>query len=1062
MILIVLTVFLGPSVSAQTGLRMVVYRADDGKLLDDASITMVSSGKVFSADETGMFNVPVGNMDTAVVSHVGYVTQRLAVDRSRTTVLKVYLAMASTALDEVVVNTGYYHIPKERATGSFVHIDNKMINRTIGRNILERLESVAPGVQFTNPGGTPAADIRIRGLATIESDETPLIVLDNFPYEGSLDNIDPNDIESITVLKDAAAASIWGAKAGNGVIVITTKRLTKKGRTQISLNANMNMSDKPDLFYAKDWLPSSIVMDFEKERYDLGQFAFGPRNVNPLFVERLKQYDDGLISSADWTRIEADMRRTDTRAEAQRHLYRRNAFQQYAINVAGGSDKYRYHITGGYHRTLEELVGNDSRRINIGTRQRFVPHERVDISLGVAYLSHTANNNGISYRDLAIPYEGISPYLKLRGEDGRALPVVKDISYRYALDAASHGLLDWTYRPLDELALSNRTESGNELRLNADISVGVSTALSARVSYQYTRGNSSSETIYDKDSYYARNLVNRYTQSDGSRVLPYAGVYQRGTPSAQNAHFGRAQLNFDRQIDDNHQIHALAGAEVRQSITEVFPASVLYNYNSEYQTGSSQYNFNTFYPTLPGDGRALRIPDASYIHGLATSRDLSYFSNASYAYKSRYTFSASVRWDGSNLFGVKANQKGVPLWSVGAGWKVSDEPFYGQSSWFPYLRIRATYGVSGNVNKSVTHYPTIRHTTAAVTGLPTAYLLSVGNPALKWEEVMTSNVGLDWRMLNGRISGTIELYKKKGEDLIGDDVMDPTTGIKGAYKINYANIETRGADIQLTSQNIKGRFTWNTTLFSSWVKNKVTNFNTNERATYADYLTTTPPPVVGVSRDAIYAIPWHGLSHETGLPIIYMEGEESTTYSYYTSRYLTPDRLVDSGVRVPLVYGSVRNTLAWQGIELDVMIAGRFGHLFRRSSMSPVGEMEGMYHQDYYDRWKNPGDEQFTNVPAGIPFGERTTDHSAAGSIYRRSETLLTKGDVIRLRDIRISYALPKGLLDKIALSNVVFSAYMKNVGIIWTANRHGIDPDFPSSTHPAPRSYAFGVQLNF
>jgi TonB-linked outer membrane protein, SusC/RagA family len=1045
--------------SGQSTIRGRVFDAESKQPISGASLKLSASARTASSDADGSFSLRVIGTDTLVITHVGYVSQRLAVQGSMT-VLDVYLTQEGYMLDAVEVSTGYYTVPKERATGSFVQVDSTLLQRAIGGNILERLEGVAPGVQFVNPNGKSAADIRVRGLSTIESDETPLIVLDNFPYEGSIDNIDPNDIESITVLKDAAAASIWGARAGNGVIVITSKKARRDGGVRIAINANTNITEKPDLYYSKSWLPSATVMEIEKARYELGHYSFADNVTNPYYVELLHALDDGMIDANAFTEQENALRYNDTRQQALAYFYRRASFQQYALNIDGGTERYGYNITSGYHGTMGELIGDDSRRLNLGIRNRFKPHDGMEINVGVAYASQQSHGNGIDMNDLIATNIGISPYLRLVDDEGNSLPVTREVSFPYAAAAQSNGLLDWQYRPVDEIHLSDNSSYRRELRLNANVNAQLWRGLSAALTYQYINGGNATQSFYSKESYYVRSLVNGFTQPDGSQVIPYNGILEIGAPTLSNSHQGRAQLNYQGKWGQNHELAALAGAEVRQGISDRFGGSILYNYDEEHMTGTGNYNFNQSYPKRPnGSGR---IPDASVIRGRFTNRDLSYFSNASYTYRARYIISGSLRWDGSNLFGVKANQKGVPLWSIGGSWDISKERFYPIAAYVPYVRIRSTYGIAGNVNKSVTHFPTIQYSSAS-TVLNMATLTSVGNPSLRWEKVSTLNLGLDWRAFGNRVSGSVEAYFKKGADLIGDDYMDPTTGISGSYKINYANIETQGWDVQLSTRNVTGQFNWTTTVLSSWVRNKVTHFNTNEVTSIARFLSgSSAPPTVGASRDVVYMLPWHGLSPADGLPIVFMYGEQTSAYATYYSEYMDYTKLLTAGTSVPVNYGSIRNVFGWQGLELSALLTWKAGYVFRRSSMIPFGEYNRDYHEDYFKRWQKPGDEKVTDVPAFIPIEEQTAQNVGAGSIYRDSEALITKGDHIRLQEVSLGYTMPQGLFKRLPLQSIRFSIYARNLGVVWKANKQGIDPDYSDARYPAPRSFSFGVQCNF
>jgi hypothetical protein len=424
----------------------------------------------------------------------------------------------------------------------------------------------------------------------------------------------------------------------------------------------------------------------------------------------------------------------------------------------------------------------------------------------------------------------------------------------------------------------------------------------------------------------------------------------------------------------------------------------------------------------------------------------------------RYVLSGSARWDGSNLLGVKTNQRGILLWSAGASWEISKEVFYSFAQWLSYLRLRLTQGSGGLIDKSQSQYPTISLSTDARTNLPMANLNHPGNPSLSWERVSTTNLGLDFTGRGQWLSGSLELYHKAATNLLGSILIDPTTGAGANYKRNYADLSTKGFDLQLNSININHPLRWESNLLISYSSNQVRNYSTPALRFANDYFTSSKPPTVDRSIDAVYALPWNGLDHNTGLPVIYVDGKVTTDYAGYYSNF-KPDDLVLAGVSVAPLYGSLRNSLGYKGFQLSAMIGFKTGYVFRRNSMAPGAEyVTGPvdFHTDYFKRWQQPGDEQHTNVPAGTP-----SYNSSLANAYNRSMTLITSGSHIRLQDLNFSYTLPSALLGRLRFSQARIFANVRNLGLIWAENNHGIDPEYPYSTYPAPRSIAFGVQVS-
>lgn len=1009
------------------------------------------------SDDNGLFQVNVTGSDSLRFSHVGYRPVTISVSEDAKEQMTVHMHQLENVMEEVLINTGYYSIPKERATGAFSHIDNELLNRTNGASILDRLEGVTSSVLFDrrnlvgeNVNGRP--EIRVRGLNTIDSDSSPLIVLDNFPYDGDISTINPNDIETVTVLKDAAAASIWGAKAGNGVIVINTKQGNYNKPTAISFTTNHSFGKKPDLFYNQKYLPSTAVMSIQKELFERGTYLEQNQTRIPAYVELLIAQRDGKISEQHFADQEALFVRTDLREQWSKYLYRTLYMGQYSLGINGGTGKHRYSFNTGYDRNDATIVGNENRRINLGFQNAFKIGNNLELNGGIWYTSQYSTTNGLGYSSAL----NTDIYLPLVDENGDPSYQTRTYRLRYLRDIATNGGLDWLYRPIDEVRLTDNENREMEWRINTGLNYQLPLGIQIQAFYQYTQGTGKEQTYHDKDSYFTRNLVNRFTQSNGSRIIPYGGIMEYEQPREHQTHSGRLQVNYNRSLGSLHELSALAGTEIRQTVFQTIPGMTLYNFNPETWSADFMVDYKTLYPTRPTGSS--RIPSRALSPSKNNGRNLSYYGNASYGFDNRYVWSGSIRWDGSNLLGVKSNQRGTVLWSTGISWNMGNELFF-KNETVNQLRLRATYGSAGNIDKSQSHYPTISYTVDEITGLPAANLNHPGNPALKWEQVNTLNVGIDAGFFENRITLALDLYHKKAKDLLGNRILDPSTGVTAIFKMNYAGMETQGLDVQLSSKNIKGTFAWNTDLLLNYTLNKITNFKNIPITNITEYI-NNPPPMEGKSFDNIYAYPWNGLSSTTGYPIVYINGKETTDYITYVNQ-LTFDDLVEVGTTVPKLFGSLRNTWSWKGWQLSTLLSFKSGFVFRRASMGSGQEYASTpyYHMDYYKRWSQPGDEHFTNVPAWA----KTTSPSTGWTLYRDSEALITNGASLRMQDIQASYLLPlRWAKSTVRKADLKLFVGVRNVGILWRANKEQIDPDYAQASYPPPRVVNIGVNVNF
>lgn len=336
--------------------------------------------------------------------------------------------------------------------------------------------------------------------------------------------------------------------------------------------------------------------------------------------------------------------------------------------------------------------------------------------------------------------------------------------------------MDWQYKPLEELALGDLSYKKINLNINTGLNYTVNENLSLSFKHQYTKFNDFSKNLKDKDSYYVRNLVNKFTQPDGSHIFPHGAILSKDLLEEYEQGF-RSQLNYKRRFT-NHEVFALSGIEIRESRLKRQGWFHYYGYDPAVLTFQSIWNLDQRYPTRPNGTSRLPNPYSEMGEDYL-DRYLSYYGNFSYGFKNRYIWTGSARWDASNLFGVKTNQKGVPLWSTGLSWNISDESWF-QSNLINYLKLRTTYGFNGNVNKKSGSYPIAKYSSDFTTGLRSATIINPGNPELRWEKVRTINVGIDFSTKGNRIFGSVEYYNKKSMDLLGEELLRRNPNLRKA------------------------------------------------------------------------------------------------------------------------------------------------------------------------------------------------------------------------------------------------------------------------------------------
>jgi TonB-linked SusC/RagA family outer membrane protein len=1029
-----------------------------------ANVTVAVKGKSQSTttDANGEFSLATVDRDAVLVfTHVSMETFELKV--SGKTDLAITLKTKVAALGDVVVtvNTGYQEIPKERATGSFDYLDNKLINRSISTNILDRLDGVASGLIFnkniTTQNVSNQSNITIRGRSTIFANPNPLIIVDNFPYYGDLSTINPNDIESITVLKDAAAASIWGAYSGNGVIVLTTKSGKYNQPVEIDFNTYVNIKKKPDLYYSPQ-LNSSDFIDVENYLFNQGYYSSTvstPYGLATPVVDILNKQMNGIISASEADAEINALRSNDSRSDLRKYFYQNAVEQQYAVNLHGGGANFKYFFSLGYNSDKGQLVRNLNNRLTIKSSNVYSCFDKkLEFTTNLTFSQENTFNNGM--QDLGVKY----PYALAIDNNGNRLALPTNFRESYTDTAGQGLLLDWKYRPLDELSLNDNTNKLIDYRVNLGMNYKIIPGFDLKLLGQYERGINELSNFYHPNSYYARNLINTYSQIDGSsgsviRKIPLGGILDNsnGNLSATTL---RSQLNYVHDWQRMHSIAVLGGIEIG-NIQNKMVSTRFYGYNDALET-NIPVDYVTYFPLYYNNSATGLIENDNTLSS-TTNHFISFFANMSYKFKDKYGLSASIRKDEANIFGVKTNQKGVPLWSVGGSWDISKEAFY-QLNWLPYLKLRLTDGYNGNVDPKVSALVTASSGVNNKYGLPTLSLNNAPNNKLRWERVNIVNLGIDFQLIQKAIEGSLEFYLKNGSDLIGMAPIDPTTGIV-LFKGNTASIKGRGIDLNLQSNNINRTFKWTTNFLFSYTKDKVTRYLV-QPSSVSDFLSNAINPIIGNPLYSLYAFKWAGLSPTKGDPQILLNGNKSFDYATILgSSDIT--NLEYIGTTTPTIFGSLRNTFSYKHLSLSFNITYKFHYYFRKSSVSYNNLFSGnpFSNNDYVNRWKAPGDEQITNIPSMVYPADYTRDN-----IYSNSDILVDKGDHIRLKDIQFSYDVLEKRARSLPIKALNLYLYANNLGIIWRANKDKIDPDYiPNYTgyiYPDPRSIAIGLKATF
>lgn len=1065
---------------------------ENGKPLPGTSVKGNSSNSVAITDANGRFNLRLENGATLLgFSFIGYQNYSYPVTGSIGNLVINMKPSAANQLEEVaVISTGLQKISKERSTGAAELITAEQLGKVQVPNLLYRLESMVPGVKVTiNAGdnsfvyGNTRASINggtrtrgasdysfmVRGASTLQAEAMPLVVVDGAITENDISSINPNDVETVTFLKDAAAASIWGTRAANGVMVITTKSGKMGQAPAISFSITGSVSNHPDLGYLR-MMNSAQTIAYEQEL--VAKNVITAPNAGTPFGSPVADVTDltfklraGTISQTAYNNLIAQYSSRDSRTQIEDNLLRPATSQAYNFSVSGGSNASTYFYGASYSKENPYAVGNSGSRLTVTLNNTFKLFKIATLTTNLKGSFLNYKNNGISLNTLFSPSSStFMPYNQLIDDNGNRVSYSKRYYSGWVNTLYPSGFLNWGYNALDEIDNASNTQKDNNYSANFNLNVPIVKGLSANAFYNTERSFITGRYYYNENSYYYRDFINGFTPipttGKATNSLGLAsgagGIYNTANASTNN-YTVRGQLNYDTTLGTDHQINAIAGSEIRQT-QQGDGTSTLYGYNMG--TGISRpVNFFTPYTNIFGSSAGL---SGSPGQQDKTRRYLSYYSNAAYTYKSRYTVSASVRYDDYNNFGVDRSLRATPLYSFGGKWDASRESFFKNVNWISNLSLKATYGVNGNISTTVYPFTYIALGSAdGVTGLPTASIISPANPEVRWEKTYVSNLGLDFGFLKNRITGSVDIYRKHGKDLFYSFPISGTYGVTLLTR-NTSELNGKGVDLSLggvfhTSDawDVTGRLTYayntNNVLDTRFVP--TSSFYASPA--YGSLIAGYPTDKILVYRNA-------GLD-ATGMTLIYDQNGNKIAPNVNLNSL---DALTYAGRRTAPHFGSYTQSVRFKEFTLMAVATYQFGSVFLKPTVAayPSARTGTTYDLsgDVAKRWQKAGDEAITNVP-----GVAGTFATISLTRYQQSDINVLKGDYIRLRELSLSYRIPVQHISKsIKGANFAFAA--RNLGLLWTANKEGIDPDFTSGLNtttlglPATVSYNFSLNVNF
>lgn len=1051
--------------------------------LPGASVRMEGDSKGTISNSEGIYflkDPPSGG--NLLVSFIGYRTDTVAIGMR--TEIDIHLSVASMNMQEVViVNTGYQKLNKERATGSFGKPDMKIFAERAGTSdIVSRMEGLVAGMTVT-PGrkgvevsrfGTGNTQISmIRGQSTVSLPTNPIYVINGVQVE-NLSMINTDDVADISVLKDASAAAIWGARAANGVIVITTKSGRAGEKIKFNYSGYITTQGKPDFGYMRT-MNSSQYIQAMKETFSPTVYPWASLSNAVIAPHELIMYNQyrGLTTAAQATKS-LDSLSGINNSQQIKDLWYRNAFTtNQTLSASGGSEKYNFYTSLSYLKNYSNQVGTSDNTYRITLNQTIKPTSAISISLNTILTNNTFSNQ----RPISIGADFL-PYQLFQDANGNNLDMsyIQGLSPATKADYQARSRINLDYSPLNDLTRGNT--SGNLLTINSTAEVGIKIfkGLTFNGTYGYQKSPGSSSQYDDAGLYSMRKELLNFTVARSTAIPPVyylpstGGRFARGVNDSYNWTL-RNQLAYHAPLRaGKDELNVQVGQEVQEQYRDV-ETTILRGYDQNLKT-FSLLDYNTLSQGVFGTVGSFRsaFTERPYTQVYERTRYRSYFGLMNYSINGKYIIDGSIRRDFSNLFASGSSSQKKPAYSFGGKWLVTKEDFMKRQTWLDNLGIRATYGITGNSPyQNLASLVDILETVINTTYGNSLYINGAKNDKLSWESTHTFNAGIDFGILGGRLSGTADYYSKNTTDLLGVVPTNPFTGSNNITG-NIGNITNKGIELTLRSLNIQSpSFSWTSNFVFSFNHNKLVSYSALDPSQATTQYRLNTLNVVGYGSAPIFAYRYAGLDNVGDPQIRLANGTVTKEVDAATA-----DDLVYMGTQQPKFNGGFSNTFRYQSFSLTANMVFNLGAVMRRDvntfytgrAAVDASGFGGNINEDFANRWKQPGDEAFTDIPSyvanqGISLNRRNTDY------YRLADINVISASYIKLRDITLAYELSPKLLRAIHLDAARIYAQSGNF-LIWKANKYGIDPEYqtynlgarnlPAFSHP----FTLGLNVSF
>ena len=1050
---------------------------NNGEPLPGVSVMNLNTRKLAISSEYGEYSIEANQGQTLRFTMIGMGTQDIEVGLR--SIMDIDMEPSITYLENVVV-TGYQDIPKERVTGAISSVSSQKIEERYTANIMNNLEGRVAGL--STYGGKTV----IRGTSSLYAETNPLLVVDGMPIEGKIEDLNPYDIESVNILKDAASTAIYGARASNGIIVITTKNAKKKGKIDIDFSANLSIFEKRNMDYASNfYMNAEQQVKTESDYYEYYFFNNDGEVANPIQSQESSinagssgispiQYAYFQLAKGQITRDQLNgvldrLKKNNFAQEYADAVYQRQVRQQYNLSLRSNSDKFQSNLTFNYRTDNRGVINTGQDQLNISYKGVYDVAPWLVATFGINGIFNTGKEPGGDYNsDHTNPWAHPA-YESLYNEDGTDKPYYYWYNgNEYWSSKGAEGLHDLGVNIRDEFFNNVQTTSRQNTRYHGNLLFKLMKGLTANAQFIYENEHTTNKWHTNNESHVTRSIRNAYTTLENGKInylTPRSGGMLRTTNTDGAYWTARGQMDYSNTFG-KHTITALAGLEFRQTKYSGTKSLVL-GYDDQLQNSSthtidfgalSLMRSSPYFMASSGGFPANQFVFTPYFRdgmGIIVEQFHRYgsgYANLQYTYDEKYNVFGSFRKDYADVYGLNAKFRGTPLWSLGAGWNIHNEPFVKDYKWINFLKLRVSYGVTGNIYQGATSYMTATSTGMnEFTNLPYGQVESPANPNLKWEQSITTNFGIDYSLFQNRLRGSVDLYKKVGKDIFSNKTLDPSTGYTSMF-VNMASMYNKGVEVAATYDWFRGfkqgSFSWTTGITFSYNKNEVTDV---ENPSTLAYQLLSNPFRVGYPTSALWSYRFAGISDEVGQKgqtLWYIEDGGKT----HNAQSRGIDIMEFSGQTEPIVVSGIENRFEWNGLSLNVMMAYYGGHKIRALAQTETFGVPYSTIQSYFINAWTP--ENPTNTP-----GIGRYASTSIGNEPSNSDISVREGAFLKVRNIVLGYDMPERWFKGTGIDRLSVRFQIDNPKHLWIKNDVGVDPETLGIRYPS--TYVFGVNIN-